>query len=406
MKNFQYSLVRFSVIIACFAAASISTADAPPEGTKPAQWRVTWTSDPATSAIVSWSTAQQGSSHTLEYQIKGDESSKGVGLAESGRYTGGSDELYYHHVRLSDLQPSTAYEIQMKSDGDVSPTFYFLTAPSEDRAFSILHGGDSRSDQKARRKVNAAMAQMVADSFDNEDPADDIIAFAHGGDYVASGPRMDQWSEWLSDHELTTCNDGRLLPIIPTRGNHDKGKPFNEIFAFPEGDLNYYAINLGPECRFITLNTETSTAGDQARWLGEELAKSRRKLRWVLAQYHRPAFPAVKSPSTALQSWVPLFEKYYVDLVCESDGHNIKRTVPIRGNVQDESGVVYIGEGGLGVPQRTPKPERWYLQAPGMTDRGDHVFMLTFGQELITGKCILVDGTVRDEFTRPARGGR
>ena len=395
--------ITTTIATVTFLAPSIANVDAPLEGTKPAQWRVIWTSDPATSATISWSTAKPGSSHKLRYQIKGDDASNGLKLADSGRFTGGGTELYYHHTRLSDLEPATAYEVQMQSDDDKSPVFYFVTGPANDRAFSIFHGGDSRSDQMARRHVNETIAAMVAKSYTNDDPADDVLALAHGGDYIASGSNMAQWSVWLSDHELTVGDDGRLLPIIPARGNHDKGKPFNEVFGFPDTDLNYYSINIGPQVRFVTLNSETSTAGDQAKWHDAELKQSRPNNRWLLAQYHRPAFPAVKSRSSVLQSWVPLFEKYNVDLVCEADGHNIKRTVPIRDGKQDETGIVYIGEGGLGVPQRTPKTDRWYLQSPGIADKGDHVFVLTFGKETISGECVLVDGTVRDSFTRQVR---
>tara|TARA_R110002049_G_scaffold4601_5_gene32380 strand:+ start:533352 stop:534572 length:1221 start_codon:yes stop_codon:yes gene_type:complete len=387
----------------CGGSTENAWADAPLTGTSPAHWRVTWTDDPSTTATVSWSTRQQGQSHQLQFRVQGQAEFEGAQLARSGRFTGGSVELYYHHVRLTGLQPSTAYEVQMTSDGNRSPLLYFLTAPSVDRSFSLLNGGDSRSDSPTRRQVNQMMASMVADSFKNDDAADDVLALAHGGDYIVSGTNMDQWSAWLSDHELTIGKDGRMLPVIPARGNHDKGKPFNEVFGFPEGDTNYYAINIGPQVRFVTLNSETSVAGDQAKWLEQELAASRAKNRWLVAQYHRPAFPAVKVPSTALLSWVPLFEKYNVDLVCEADGHNIKRTVPIRQNKPNETGIVYIGEGGLGVPQRTPKLDRWYLQSPGMADQGHHVFVLTFKEDKLEGKCVLLGGKIRDEFQRAVR---
>ncbi|TWU22253.1 Calcineurin-like phosphoesterase [Novipirellula galeiformis] len=405
-----FSLLRMPFCLApllgalfCFGVSSNVAADAPLEGTKPAHWRVTWNSDPATSATISWSTAESGSQHTLRYRVKGSDQDEGVVAAISGRFTGGQVELYYHHVRLTDLKPSTNYEVQMTSDGEASPVFYFLTAPDNDRPFSMMHGGDSRSDQKERRSMNQMMSQMLSRSFANEDPADDILALAHGGDYIVSGPNVAQWSMWLSDHELTVTEDNRLLPVIPARGNHDRGKPFNEVFGFPDDDPNYYAIDITPAARFVTLNTEISTAGDQAQWLEKELASSRAQYRWLVAQYHTPVFPAVKGPSSALQSWVPLFEKYDVDLVCEADGHNIKRTVPIRDGKHDESGVVYIGEGGLGVGQRTPKTDRWFLQSPGMADKGSHVFLLTFGEEAIEGKCVLLGGEVRDRFRRPWR---
>jgi hypothetical protein len=114
-------------------------------------------------------------------------------------------------------------------------------------------------------------------------------------------------------------------------------------------------------------------------------------------------FPAVKTPGAGLLSWVPLFEEYNVDLVCESDGHVIKRTVPIRDGKHDPSGVVYIGEGGLGVPQRTPKTDRWYLQPPGMADAGHHVFVLTIDGATLTGRCVGLDGKQFDTFVLQAR---
>ena len=394
------SALIFSLL---FMSAATANADAPLVGTQPAQWRLIWTDDPSTSATISWSTKEKGDSHTLQYNVKGKEDPKSTTLAESGRYTGGELELYYHHARLTDLKPSTAYEVRMISDDDMSPVFYFVTAPATDRGFSILHGGDSRSDRKARRRVNEMISGLFDKSYKNEDSADDILALAHGGDYVVSGRKMELWSAWMSDHELTTGADGRLLPIIPARGNHDAGKPFNEVFGFPDGDQNYYSIDIGPQVRFITLNTEISTSGDQAKWLAKELPDARSTHRWLLAQYHRPVYPAVKKPSNGLKSWVPLFEKFNVDLVCEADGHVIKRTVPIRNGKFDNSGVVYIGEGGMGVPQRTPKTDRWFVNAPGMADRGDHIFVLTFGAKTLEGKCNLENGNIRDQFTLKAR---
>lgn len=238
--------------------------------------------------------------------------------------------------------------------------------------------------------MNAMLSRMLAES--QQEGKTPILAFAHGGDFIVNGNDLKQWSQWMNDYCLTTTASGQLLPIIPTRGNHDHGPLFNEVFDFPVGNKNYYGLDIGPQLRWLTLNTEASVAGDQAKWLKEELVASRPKYRWIVPQYHRPAFPAVKVPSRALIHWVPLFEQYNVDLVCEGDGHNIKRTAPIRNNVIDPTGVVYIGEGGLGVGQRQPKTERWYLQSPaGKAGVGHHVQLLSFGEKSITYRVVLLD---------------
>ncbi len=152
--------------------------------------------------------------------------------------------------------------------------------------------------------------------------------------------------------------------------------------------------------RLATLNTETSTAGDQRDWLASELAANRWRHRWYVCQYHKPAFPAVKVPSGALTNWVPLFEQYQIDLACEADGHVIKRTVPIKNMKPDPTGVVYIGEGGLGVGQRTPKTNRWYLQeTKDNCGAAHHVHLLTFKPQQLDCRVIELEGKVFDEFT-------
>lgn len=392
-------------IIFCLVSVGYAFADSADKQNPyvPKHLRVSWTADPATSATISWSSLKPTNQSFVKYRVKNSNEKFSITPATQGRFLSEKDELHYHHGYIADLAPDTMYEIQITDDERTSAAYFFMTASGIDRSFSLLHGGDSRSDQTTRQKMNLMIAGLVKASFEDNDLGNDILALAHGGDYVADGSNLSQWSKWMDDHELTIGADGRMLPVIPARGNHDKSEIFNQVFGFKEKHKNYYALNLNPTVRFVTLNTEISTAGDQAKWLNRELKTSRPKNRWVLSQYHRPAYPAVKAPGTALQSWVPVFEKYNVDLVCEADGHNIKRTIPIRGNVQDPAGVVYIGEGGLGVAQRTPKVDRWYLQPPGMSDSASHVFVLSFEADSLKGKCIRLDQTVADEFTLKPR---
>lgn len=353
-----------------------------------------------------WTTAEEGKQHRVHLRAEGGtEAASEVIIIEAqrnGQYSAKKPTLFFHHVQLNDLEPSTKYHVVMESDGQRSPEMFFVTAPSQDVPVSLLFGADSRSGQEARRKMNTMLANMLAESEASEHVP--ILALAHGGDFIYDGRNLEQWSRWMSDHELTVTAAGRLLPIIPARGNHDSGKIFNEIFAFPPQDKNYYAIDLTPQIRLVTLNTEVSMAGDQRKWLRAELAASRDQRRWLLAQYHRPAFPAVKTPWLNLVHWVPLFEQYNVDLVCEGDGHNIKRTPPIRDFKIDPTGVVYVGEGGLGVGQRSPKPHRWYLSsAQAKTGQGHHVQLLTFDQQQLTYRAVLLGGEIFDEHVLQAR---
>lgn len=395
-----------SILLAALLALPLAAAQelTPLEGDTPAQWRVHWGERPHAEAKVSWTTAEAGGEHRVHLAtapMEGDLSraARVIASARDGEYTqdesDGLPAAFYHHARLTDLEPSTTYWFVMESDGVLSRELHFTTAPADDREFRLVYGGDSRSGREDRARVNLLMASLA-----EEDPG--LLAFCHGGDYVMHGPRWENWRAWLSQHELTTCADGRVLPIVPVRGNHDRGPLYDEVFDTPGGEgRNYYATRLGTDVSIVTLNTEISTAGDQARWLGEQLGELRARSRWLLAQYHRPAWPAVKKPGTALASWVPLFERHDVDLVLESDGHVIKRTVPIRDGKHDPTGVTYIGEGGLGVPQRRPDGERWYLKPPGMVGAGHHVTVLEFSTKGLRMRTVgppAEDGAQRPQY--------
>jgi hypothetical protein len=371
-----------------------------PAGTRPAQWRVVFTEDPAHRAVVAWTTEEDGAS-TLHY----DTQPHGGALAdyantvtcETGRY---SLSLHrYHHCRLADLQPSTSYYFVAKTENDVSQELYFVTAPDDGRPFKLLVGGDSRSDRDQRRIMNETMRTLF-----EQNP--DIVALAHGGDYTENGYSFGQFNEWMTDHELTIASDGRVLPVIASRGNHEGSSSLmDQVFAEPGGaGDNWYTTVIGSYW-LITLNTESSVAGDQRLFLEQQLQQARLvNACFISAQYHRPAFPAVKEPSDARAEWVPLFEQYDADLIFESDGHALKRTVPVRNEAEDPTGVVYVGEGGLGVAQRTPEPDRWYLSGPNAFAASQHhVILLDVGRTELVYRAFAPDLTLVDSLTLESR---
>lgn len=379
--------------------------------------RVVWRTDPATSATIVWSTRGEpvedsASQQHARIRRRGETDWKVIEPSREGAYANQDDPSStweFHHALAHDLTPAADYEFQIVDGREKSSVRWFTTAPSEDQDVVFLFGGDSRSGREQRQAMNRRIASLAEESDRPANthvpgaagpPATRILALVHGGDYVQDGRSFQQWWEWMEDLEAVITPQGRVLPIVPARGNHDGGDLFQDVFGLDRADRNYYAISLGPRLCIMTLNTETTIAGDQARWLEAELPDARATHRWLIAQYHRPAYPAVKWPSAALFYWVPLFERFHVDLVCEADGHVIKRTVPIKQGKMDASGVVYIGEGGLGVGQRTPKSLRWFLQPPGMAHQGHHVQRLSCLGDRLRYECVLEDGTVIDHAER------
>jgi len=378
--------------------------------------RIVWSADPQHEAVVVWDDVAKDDSAVILYDTVSHAGDKGKyafmapvsasGLYDEGHSGKGNDleeklpDLFYHHVMLNDLQPDTVYYLAIRSSDGVSREYHFRTAPRDGSMFKLIYAGDSRTRIDMARRVSEQIREII-----NADKS--IIALLHGGDY-ANTTRRDLWQNWLEAYSLTTTEDGKLLPIIPVIGNHDvKGKSpiFRQAYGFPGGDDDYYVCRVTPSVGILCLNTEISAEGDQKTFLEKALAELEKdKVKWRIAAYHKPAFPAVKQPSAAKISWVPLFEKYNLDLALESDGHCIKRTVPIRDGQESADGIVYLGEGGYGAPQRNPKTDRWYLQGAGaFASKGDHIMMLEIGPKEIHYSTILESGEVPDSSTFKAR---
>jgi len=364
--------------------------------------RVIWHENPARESIIAWSADKLCKKGTLyldtvsrnrrldQYKITVPSKKKW--------YTGTTDMR--HSVLLEGLNPNTIYYFVIKNDDVISREYYFKTAPDGDEEFKLLFGGDSRSDRTMRRKVNLFIKSLIEKN-------NNLIGLVHGGDFISNGMSWKLWKEWLSDLQLSYGNDGRVLPIIPTRGNHEYLSPlFNDVFQRPGDKIykNYFRSRLG-NLSILTLNTNISFSGFQKKWLENNLIESVKDSRWIFANYHRPAYPAVKKPGGALKHWVPLFEKYLIDLSFESDGHTLKKTVPIfQGQQNLKKGIIYIGEGGMGVKQRVPtKTNEWYLQSPGYAVSNHHVILTHVKEDKVDVSVNLIDGSVFDSFTLSVR---
>ncbi len=98
--------------------------------------------------------------------------------------------------------------------------------------------------------------------------------------------------------ELTfdsVSEDGRMIPIIATRGNHEKSNEMiHKLFDVPSESI-YYGLTMGDDfIRTYVLNTEISISGEQSIWLKNDL-KKHKKIRWKIAQYQKPMRAHVES---------------------------------------------------------------------------------------------------------------
>lgn len=358
--------------------------------------RVIWHEKPTQDSIIAWTTKildwkgrlyidivpRQGKLENYKWNFKPD----------LKIYTGTT--YFRHHVSLQDLAPNSTYYFTVTSRNHKSVEYSFKTAPGAGQDFKLLLGGDSRTDRKMRREMNLRIKELFKTK-------PEIVALVHGGDYTANGMLWNLWEEWLDDNADIETADHRLLPIVPIRGNHEYLSPlYNDVFVRPGKGLykNYYVSDFG-DLALVNLNSNTSMCGEQKDWLKETLGTLSKDKKWIAANYHRPAYPAFKKPGGALKHWVPLFEEHKLDLVFESDGHVLKKTLPIyKGKMDLENGITYVGEGGLGVPLRVPRTDFWYLQKPGYAVAEHHVMMLSMEKEKMVFSVHLLNGNVFDQM--------
>ena len=81
---------------------------------------------------------------------------------------------------------------------------------------------------------------------------------------------------------------------------------------------------------------------DQARWLEGVLADNPRA--WTIVAIHQPIYSTGKyRDKTRLQQlFVPILDRFRVDLVLEGHDHTYARSARLKNGVKDETGTVYV----------------------------------------------------------------
>ncbi|MDG1332967.1 MAG: FN3 domain-containing metallophosphoesterase family protein [Crocinitomicaceae bacterium] len=276
--------------------------------------------------------------------------SDSVGIETSN----GAKSMNTHFARLTNLKANQKYYFTIKDSEGYSAIYYFSTVPDvPTKRLSFIAGGDSRDLSETRRKGNKMVAKLKPH------------AVLFNGDFTGLDTPK-QWVEWFDDWEHTIAEDGRITPLVVTRGNHElTNRSIRNLFNVPHKRI-YYDVQFGGTLlNIISLNSEIYKFGRQKLFLRNSL-KTHAHFNWQIPQYHRPIRAHVahkKEMNTEYRNFVPLFEKYKnVRLCLENDSHTCKVTWPIiqsegfgseEGFIRNDStGIVYAGEGCWGAPLR------------------------------------------------------
>lgn len=311
-------------------------------------------------------------------------------------------------VRINDLIPNTIYYFLIRDSKGLSKLYHFRTAPNRPEIpLSFIAGGDSRDNRPVRIKANKLVPKLQ------------VNAVLFNGDFIGLDIEK-QWLEWFNDWEYTIADDGRITPMLVTRGNHElSNKVVYKLFDVPNRRLYYSTTFGGDLLHIVSLNSEILKIGRQKLFLRIALAKHK-DYKWQIAQYHRPVRAHVKEKKemeTQYKNFVPLFEKYKnLPLCLENDSHTCKVTWPIvsskaegssEGFIRDDkNGIVYAGEGCWGAPLRAADDQKPWTRDAGAVNQFNWIFV---SQEKIELRTVLYENEAelpslnyRERFSVPA----
>ncbi|MCC5930142.1 MAG: fibronectin type III domain-containing protein [Cyclobacteriaceae bacterium] len=429
--NNPWKLIGLFVLALFFISAipaGVQEVTGQTDSSEPSGLFLTWQRDPTTTMTIDWHTRPEDQViKLLQYrELDTKEWKKMTPTSHPFPY---SDRMI-HRVEITGLKKATYYEFKV---GAFERIYKFRTMPGHIyEPLRFAAGGDTASGDLFRQMNETVMKYEL-----------DFIVW--GGDLAyANGlaENLHLWIRWFERiREDLITDDGRVVPIIVALGNHDvvdhhypgsekmieenwsqhefiakvkkgemeeatdesrakKGPYFYKLFAFP-GQPGYGVLDFGSYLSLFCLDSSHSNliSGNQTAWL-KEVLEARVGRPHLIPFYHKPAYPSMRVQpggvrnqfwsEQVLQHWVPLFEKYGVRVALENDDHTYKRTYPLRGDMVDPTGIVYIGDGSWGVRKRVPKtPEEvWYLQRSAqensaiiVTLHGPHQHFLMINEE-------------------------
>jgi 3',5'-cyclic AMP phosphodiesterase CpdA len=313
----------------------------------PEQIHLTWGDDPARSVVVSW--ASPGQAKAPRVRI----GQRVIPAVERG-YAGGlpDDITWTYHALVDGLRPGATYgyAVTADNDGNSADPFSatFRTAPEGRAAFRFTSFGDlpAPNERSANSYGQSAYAVGAVETFQplfhllNGD-----LAYAN----LSQGAQPQLWRDFGNNIQASAAN----RPWLPVPGNHgaefgngEQGLasylarytlPANGVSGF-EG--RWYEFRVGTVA-FVCLSSDDVeggySGGAQTRWLVAALAAARRdaSVDWVVVQLHQCACSSSGTGNGShlgiRQAWLPLFDRYEVDLVLCGHDHGYERSFPVRG---------------------------------------------------------------------------
>lgn len=298
--------------------------------------------------------------NSLEYRKKGTDTIYTV--PASGKALAGNRGIkngMVYTAELTNLEKGTAYEYRTREENRVSS--WYPLATDDGGAFKVIVTSDSQSSDYSDWK------NLIRHAADDHQDAAFMIAL---GDLVDNGDDEYQWQTWfdstkdilsripaapaLGNHEAYSLDWKEHMPDrylthfnLPNNGNRNFK---NHYYSFDWGDVHFTVLD-------TSLNEEKEWMPDlyekEKVWLEKDLRETKKK--WKVVLMHKDplqyGFADESRPhreegfSEEGQYFMPVFDKYGVDLVLSAHLHTYRDRGHIYDFKRSDKGPVYVIDG-------------------------------------------------------------
>jgi len=294
--------------------------------------------------------------------------------AKSGR------RVFAWHAQMRGLRPDSSYIYAALHDGAAPQFGAFRTAPRGRARFTFTSFGDQGTPTLGRPwappegvvlPAHLSSPVWLNDNLGSAAAADTTAGVERlaplfhlfNGDLCYANLAQDRVRAWR-DFWDNNSRSARNRPWMPSAGNHENElgngpigyAAYQTYFCVPEAAGQsettrglWYAFTVG-QVRVISLANDDIcyqdggdsyvrgySAGAQKAWLETELAAARvdPAIDWLVVCMHQVAISTADRANGAdlgiREEWIPLFDRYGVDLVVCGHEHHYERSHPIRG---------------------------------------------------------------------------
>ena len=326
------------------------------------------TEDNRTERTITWQSILPRSMSFLEYREQGHSNILKLRATQNDFVTD-QGKKHQHIIKIGGLKANTTYEYRV-SDGEDYTAWEAFNTDNGIRTKALIFP-DSQS-------VDYGMWARTVKMAWGKNP--DAQFFINMGDLVDNGEQYWQWSRWLE------AVDGMIekIPLAPISGNHEdytlnwkmtEPHTYLNLFTLPTNGIDgfneyFYSYDYG-DVHFTVIDTQKDELAEfkpdlfarQLAWAEKDLASTNKPWKVVLMHKHIFNFRVDGSFNEIGDTFMPLFDKYKVDVVFTGHIHSYRRTLPLYEGAAAEKGTIYISTGAAGERLRANGPAKISLEA-------------------------------------------